>query len=111
MNSDSQTLKGSPEDNLSFIKQVEMDLSIESVEDRRNGNRTKHRISWMATLSKFTWIQDQGSCQSLHGVYRYDTWQIDELLHNADSLVSTFQYETRDLRDDMVPILPFLDGL
>ena len=50
MNSDSQTLKwdiskGSPEDNLSFIKQVEMDLSNESVEDRRNGNRIKYRIS------------------------------------------------------------------
>ena len=96
MNSDSQTLKfdisnGSPEDNLGFIKQVEMDLSNESVEDRGNGNRIKHRISWIATLSKFTWIPespDQGSCQSLHGVYRYDTWRIDELLHNAESRVS-----------------------
>ena len=59
MNSISQTLKweiskGSPEDNLSFIKQVDMDLSNESVEDRRNGNHIKHRMSWIATLSKFT---------------------------------------------------------
>ena len=84
MNSDPQTLKwdiskGSPEDNLSFIKQVEMDLSNESMEDSRNANRIKHRISWIATLSQFTWIPDQESYQSLHGVYRYDTWQTDEL--------------------------------
>ena len=51
MNSDSQTLKwdiskGSSEDKLSFIKQVEMDLSNELAEDCRNGNRFKHRISW-----------------------------------------------------------------
>ena len=32
----------------------------------------------------------------------YDTWQIYELLHNAESLVSTFQYETLDLLHDMV---------
>ena len=43
MNNDSQTLridlsKGNPEDNLDFIKQVDMDLSNESVEERR-GNR------------------------------------------------------------------------
>ena len=64
MNSYSQTLKwdistGSPEDNLSFIKQVELDLSNESAEDRRNGNHIKLQISWIATLSKFTWMQDQ----------------------------------------------------
>ena len=102
MNSDSQTLKrdiskGSLQNNLSFIKQLDMDLSKESLEDPRNGNCINHQISWIATLSKFTWIPDPGSYQSLHGIYRYDTWQIDELLHNAESLVSTFQYETRDL--------------
>ena len=81
---DEQTLKwdiskDSPEDNLSFIKQVEMDLSNESVEDRRNGNRIKNRISWIATLSKFTWIPDQKSCQSINGFYCYETWQINDL--------------------------------
>ena len=49
MNSDSQTLKwdiskGSL-DNLSFNKQMEMDLSNESVEDHRNGNCIKYLIS------------------------------------------------------------------
>ena len=90
-----------------------MDLSNESVEDRRNGNSIKYQISWIATLSKFTWVPDQGSCQDLHGVYRYDTWQIDELLHNAVSLVSTFQYEARDLQHDMVQatMLPWEDVL
>ena len=36
--------------------------------------------------------------------HRNDTWQVNELsrLQNADSLVSTFQYETRDLRHDKV---------
>ena len=48
------------------------------------------------------WIPDQESCQGINGVYCYNTWQIDDPLHNAESLVSTFQYETRDLRHDVV---------
>ena len=72
------------------------------MEDRRNGNRIKHRISWIDTLSKFISIPDQESYQSLNGVNHYDTWQIYELLHNAESLVSMFQYETLDLLHDIV---------
>ena len=50
MNNDSQTLrwdisKGNPEDNLAFIKQVEMDLSNESVEERRENRKIKHLLS------------------------------------------------------------------
>ena len=106
MKSDSHTLKwdiskGSPEDNLSFIKQVEMDLSNESVEDRRNGNRIKNRISWNATLSKFAWIPDQGSCQGLHGMTRGRSTNCCKMQYLLYS-VSTFQYEARDLRHDMV---------
>ena len=72
--------KGNPEHNLGFIKQVEMDLSNEPVEDRRNGYSIEHQIPWIATLSKVIWItnqescQDQESCQSLLWVHRYDAW-------------------------------------
>ena len=55
MNNDSKTLrwdisKGNPEDNLAFIKQVEMDLSNESVEERRRYRRIKHSLSCIATV-------------------------------------------------------------
>ena len=55
MNNDSQTLridisKGNPEDNLDFIKQVEMSLSNESVEERQGNRRIKHLLSWIATV-------------------------------------------------------------
>ena len=41
---------GNPEVNLDFIKQVGMDLSNESVEERRGNRRTKHSLSWIATV-------------------------------------------------------------
>ena len=93
MKSDPQTSKRDiskccPEDNLSFIKQVEMDLSNESVEDRRNGNRIEYDVSRIATRPKITWIQDQESCARASGVSCYDTWQIDELLYNTDIYIS-----------------------
>ena len=91
MISDSQLLKqdlskGNQEDNLSFTKQVEVDLTNESVEDRNNGNHTKHYISWIFTLSEFTWMPNQESCIRLNHVYCYDQWQTDDLLHNLHSV-------------------------
>ena len=97
MNSDSQTLKwdiqvlkGYPEDNLCFIKQVAMDLSNESVEDSKNGNRITYSLSWIASLAKFIWIPDQEPCAFNNGYYRYDMWQIEKLLRNADTLVRLY---------------------
>ena len=109
MNSDPQTLKWdiskrNPEVNLSYIKQVDMDLANEPVEDRMNGNSTKYNISCISTLSKFfTWIPDGEFCTRTNGVYRYDLRQTDELLQDAESLATTFQYETRDPLHDMMP--------
>ena len=65
MNNDSQTLrwdilKGNPEDNLDFIKQVVMDLSNESVEERRGNRRIKHSLSWIAKVDL------DGTVVSLH---------------------------------------------
>ena len=74
----------------SQLQQANGDGSVQRIGGRsQKWNCIKYLISWIATLSKYTWVPDQGSCQSLHGVYRYDTWQIDEfkLLHNAVFLV------------------------
>ena len=92
--------KGSPKDNLSFMKQMEMDLSNESVEDCRNSTVSNIGFPGLPlypiyldigsrVLPKFTW--------SLPLSLRYDTLQpeSDELLHNTHTFVSTFQYETQ----------------
>ena len=109
------------EDNLSCIKpeQVEMYLSKKSVEDTRNSNCIMYYISCQFLdlhPIQFSWIPDQESCTEANGVSCYDTWQVDKLLHNPDSLDSAFQYETQDLRDmvptfDHVLVLLGLDGI
>ena len=109
MNNDSQTLKwdtlkGNPEDNICLQKQVFMDISNSSVEDRTGGVRNKHSLSWITTIIQKARLppQDEVEYDNALGVYRLDRKQIEDLLHNADTLGTTFRYNTPVFRYDMV---------
>ena len=102
MNNDSQTLrwdisKGNPEDNLDFIKQVEMDLSNESVEERQGNQRIKHSLSWIATVDldgTVVSLHDQSIARAVDKMQAFPPHLLDEQCENWEISCRTIRLGT-----------------